>query len=737
MPTQHIKHEKSVEADVRLEYRWNSIYLLAFYLPILILPWILTCILASRPLNYPSYINQQGIFTKDDVRDIGRVRTATDALSRIASTLAVPIVCAVLSQAAVVYAEHRKPGQRPLSVRQLFVLADGSWADVPTLWESLAHASMRTRFLWMGAGLVLVAAVQPALQSLLIPDDQKLIVTHDDTCIWGYGDGCSWSPQRPAGIDAEPGLLEQVPRDLIVQKVQSRVLSFDPKDVQEHLWPEPGFVSEGEEYSALDRGTLSYYYDSSSRSPNYQPTYFVSAFTNDTRTGVLRYHALRHNSTAKCEEVDHSLFPSECSGSRPFTTNYTRDGLDVRICVPGDYGKVPWTLSRNMQNVSEEFWLDVVIAEGSHSYYSLKPNTKDFAVHCTADSTRGYFELGNFQTNYAWGPLLEIWPSIADMESNFNDELFVSGKDLGKLAEPAPAIPIEWELTDSPFNTGTLKTPGPLMIAALALFGNSSFFVAAKNATEDTMEATVDIICQQSTVPFDSYGSDFASLSTAPAKYAVDICDPTSGARLANSSYNLDQLVWGSLQGFSDNDTAKEMLEITMYFANEIHLTSIGLQDQVSGRTVYTSPGTQVSKPRRSLPGIVIISLLISLQVIALVGLAWYTASTPTWTTKLDAFALARIGARLGPRLRDAGLDFDIGDHAGSVAALKALGKMNGLIGIEEHEKGEERRLLPIESRIESELELGEGRSASAASAGAPAALTAGKSEKTGRVLDI
>ena len=47
----------------------------------------------------------------------------------------------------------------------------------------------------------------------------------------------------------------------------------------------------------------------------------------------------------------------------------------------------------------------------------------NFTLHCQAETTRGYFELGNYHNNYSYSPLLEKWPGSVEMATEFNDYL--------------------------------------------------------------------------------------------------------------------------------------------------------------------------------------------------------------------------------------------------------------------------------------------------------------------------
>lgn len=142
-----------------LRYRKRSIWLLAFYAPILIVPWVLTCVLMHRPVFLPSYINQRGEYSMADMKRISEWATAVTVLSRIAATLGLPIVSALMAQAVVVYSQLRKEGQeKKLSVLQLFALSDRGWMDLPILWAScFGTRSQSSRFLWLAAGLVIIS----------------------------------------------------------------------------------------------------------------------------------------------------------------------------------------------------------------------------------------------------------------------------------------------------------------------------------------------------------------------------------------------------------------------------------------------------------------------------------------------------------------------------------------------------------------------------------------------------
>ena len=98
--------------------------------------------------------------------------------------------------------------------------------------------------------------------------------------------------------------------------------------------------------------------------------------------------------------------------------------ISMPICVPGDYLQTPWNMSRDALRIHEDFYMSLEVSnavrylyDGSGSFYYLK----NFTTHCSIDTTRGYFELGNYFNNYLPQPLLEEFPSIEEAQIQYND----------------------------------------------------------------------------------------------------------------------------------------------------------------------------------------------------------------------------------------------------------------------------------------------------------------------------
>ena len=394
-----------------LRYRKRSLWILAFYLPILVIPWVVTCVMMVRPLSSRSYYQNRSGMSRPDLSDLLAALRVTGVFEKIQAVLAIPIVSGLLAEAAVVYSQRRGPSQK-LSVRQLLALADRPWADAASYFKSSSDMGSH---LIMASGLfILLIAATPAIQGLLVQYEAISVMSCADTPFTGCNPDAF---PEVVGFDAEPSDIQNMPMALAVHRVQDKLRSVSPEDVQLHLWPEG--INDADQPA---RSMFLWYTYTSGAS------YFVSALPNGTTTGVLREHAMRMNSSSACVNAPRSAYPQTCSGNRPFTTSFTAaDVIEISICALGDYGSSPWSRSRDRQDISEELWIDVYLP--GPLYDQLPGMTADygeqgnFTLHSTANTSRGYFELGNEQNGNTHGPLLDQWPSYEEMINDFDDYL--------------------------------------------------------------------------------------------------------------------------------------------------------------------------------------------------------------------------------------------------------------------------------------------------------------------------
>jgi hypothetical protein len=241
--------------------------------------------------------------------------------------------------------------------------------------------------------------------------------------------GYSYTPRYTTlGYDPDPVVVAQVPRDLVTNDVAAKSMFETDRTVQPNLWFDRFASHDNEEsFGSLSGSLYPYFYIYANPSRN---KFFTSSMASDVDTGVLRYHALRHNSSLQCWPIEPTDFPATCSGSRPFVgdTTLPANGTDlvrIRWCVPGAYDVMPWTLSRDRQDITEEMFLDVALPWSAtlvESEFFGNSLARNFTMRCTSSTTRGYFELPSNYNQHQPGPLLEKWPALDELAGNFNDK---------------------------------------------------------------------------------------------------------------------------------------------------------------------------------------------------------------------------------------------------------------------------------------------------------------------------
>ena len=217
---------------------------------------------------------------------------------------------------------------------------------------------------------------------------------------------------------------------------------------------------------------------------------------------------------------------------------------------------------------------------------------------------------------------------------------------------------------------GGRKTPGPLTMSALALFGNGSWldtvfkYTANMSHTDDTNDSTDlwQITCRG--MPFGKMQSmDTIGLLGYQGHDVVSKCRFQEDDSLMNRQNSYDDLMLLAHDIMTHLTPSKnvglenveKLLSISMFVANRALLTFYSPDvDRSSvlenGRLIYSSPGVLIQKPVLSRAAIIALSILIGIQILGLGYLTRYIRSAPTWCAQLDSMALVRIGADLGKR---------------------------------------------------------------------------------------
>ncbi|KAI0161798.1 hypothetical protein GGR52DRAFT_586027 [Hypoxylon sp. FL1284] len=624
--------------DPALRYRKTPIFLLLIYLPTLIVPWVLLCIMTKRPLGSSSYYDPTGAHYISNAAGV----FAADLLKSINAVLAVPIISTLLAHAAVVYATRRRRDQK-LNVQQLFALADKGWSNYLLLLTANFRGKS-SRFLWLGALLVTLGAILQPLISGLVSFETIAATSCLDLPI----EGCSLLGPMVVGYDPEPADMPLVSRDLILQDVLGRLVTVSDVEAQPNLWPIspiPNDLASDYLTPSIRRIFMSY----RSYSGKLEPDFFVTGLENGTNTGVLREHAVRLNSSVRCEYIQQADIPSPCPGVRPFEVRIERQGLKLSVCVPGNAAQFPFTPSRHRQDIVEDLYLHF---EEPHNLTRLNSNT---TIRCTASTSRGYFELGNEQNHYVYGPLLDRWPDPDDITANFND---FWGEDAGwarptegdtSTAGTSDMLPAERPIA-SPFNNydneEAMLVPGPLMISTEVLFGNYSFLrFLADNTTGMTPAQTYSAVCGHGSIPF-SQVLFLISRDGGPQSFCGDVVDRALSRNEVDD--HLTRIVASHARTFNGTNDAEYALMMSIYFANRAVLTKTVLAEMpFNMRNIYSSPGLIMVRPTMTMTSLIAISILIFLQTLGLAVIVWLIYSVPTWASAFDAMQVARIGKTL------------------------------------------------------------------------------------------
>ncbi|KAF2996042.1 hypothetical protein E8E13_002911 [Curvularia kusanoi] len=644
---------------VGLQCYRRAFVLLLLYIPLVVVPWVVTMILVYRPTTLSSWPYVDGVW-KRDYQQMRAWATAIPIMNAFAAVLAVPVTSAIVAQAAVVFAQRRRTPWQNLSVRHLFALADRPWVDWDLLHQMMfEHEKGSTsvkRFVFGGVVLVVCGAIQYPLSQIVVSWDQISLPTCHDTSHmdpWFLGPRCDMESTHYSrvGYDLEPAQMVNLPAPRVLPHIVEELSRVQSKALSHDIWPAQGYL------------------------PGHEDG-FVAALPADTTTGVLREHVMRLNSSVSCTNLSMSEWPSSCPGANPFQASFEYYDVDIskhvsmNICAPGDSAKHPWTLSRNRQNLSEEVFFRLAHKEDSM--------LRSGVMHCTAQTSRGYFELGNIHNGQQYGPLLEEWPNSDEFHDFMASETADSrGYRLSEednysgSAQPVPDKS-ERERSASEANVYT-QLPGPLMTSVLALFGQHSWANNVVNLTAGRSEE--DLYENTGPLP-EGFMKPLCNAAPFASAYPA-----TTGGYCLTGLYGLRRELDHSLSTWDLELSAQRHLSIAMYVANLATLTS-HLDGNVSpwstgtGREIYAAEGLKVWKPRMALPAQIILTIIVSVHVLGLLLLGWWIQRWPAWTRTLDSMAIARVAASLDPSLLPPIKTVEL-------SAREPLADIDGLVGIQ------------------------------------------------------
>ncbi|KAF4501526.1 hypothetical protein FAGAP_2247 [Fusarium agapanthi] len=155
---------------------------------------------------------------------------------------------------------------------------------------SKLKSTERSLYLWLATFLVLITAIEPPIQAILVQDEEINVLTckghpavHSNhrsrACKFTFGD----LNTQIIAWDAEPIDLNFCPQDVIVKKTSQKLLGSSNSDIQPNLWSDEASLGKEPNYYMDNRWAFDWYYQESSYDKGKRP-YYASSAPNGTAT---------------------------------------------------------------------------------------------------------------------------------------------------------------------------------------------------------------------------------------------------------------------------------------------------------------------------------------------------------------------------------------------------------------------------------------------------------------------
>lgn len=175
----------------------------------------------------------------------------------------------------------------------------------------------------------------------------------------------------PSFENGEPVLFDLYSSRGFSKAINAALVSTGPNDAQPNLWNQSNSstsYSSGNGVSAdialgLQENLLN------------PVTSWYTIQNNTYNNGMYNSTGMRMNTSVLCNFVERSEYPAICAGSAPWSTSislrsaddnmYTLyaqryfNGLELKVCVPGDRFMYPWSVDTTTQTIEEELYFDI------------------------------------------------------------------------------------------------------------------------------------------------------------------------------------------------------------------------------------------------------------------------------------------------------------------------------------------------------------------------------------------
>ncbi|KAF9876950.1 hypothetical protein CkaCkLH20_05796 [Colletotrichum karsti] len=582
--------------------------MVALYAALYIFTWTTTCILAYRPLwtsqyttqylkEYQETTNRSSSTFFDVPKTIAKNKSWYQAIRVLQSIVAVstlPLTTAVMSAAAVIYVQRTK---KDLSLRQLIVLADKSWSDIVFL-SKWTYMDFSTPFLKFAVFLYVLGGLLSPLQQYFL--SIKTIKASYYQEVEGY------VTDIPDQFNWRDRMLND--DNLVVLITRGMLETTSLSQPQAQLWRGPGESCSDAEDWVIRESEQPCRAGTTMDEMMTLPDPFLAQLPSGYSTGLINQFIPRINSSAEVTPIDANDFPKSC------------------------------------RTTSGSFWAEYLVPDGSDDKYQFG------------------LQLPNYWNETA-GELLEKDPfgpggacqrgCAKDIRHNPYDE-----EDDRYYFPPDKAQRIRLGL--DPWDPNALEgviNKGPLLTIALALFGRNSFL---ERRLSDP-SAYTDLGMNETANPYGcAYLSPLNLLFLNPAIGRGTSSETSQRYCISNAQNGQDDenvyvqvANWAtSLFGkYTNTERLGTLFRVAAFLANQAwldHQTN-ALRHNLH---VYRDLGIDTLIPSISLAGIITISMLLMVYLVALAWLAAYAARRSSVVdTKLDAWAMMKIGASQADRL--------------------------------------------------------------------------------------
>ncbi|KAL4879461.1 hypothetical protein BJY04DRAFT_229024 [Aspergillus karnatakaensis] len=595
----------------------RSVYgpiLAVIYAALAIAPWVIICILSFRPITADQYYatpdnyyldakGKQSLYRRNE-----RWYHAARVLQAIAGIITLPLTSAICASAAVIYMQRNQT----LTLRQTIALADREWMDLPGFFGLKIWKRYGSTFLYLSILLNILGLIISPLQAVFLSTGATKTPTQTN---------------RMSGLfdmtDPEEYYREGMGNDgnkvIIMTRGALQLSTGD--EPQRQLWRGANMSCDPlSEHYAADVDYCGSRTTINTMAGLSDP--FVAELPADFNTGLFRQFAPRINTTAQYDPIPAAEFPENCNEIEgAFFVDYTNSTtvLDpddpyiwgVQVCMPSNVTQSPWKLTRNRQDFSE----------------------------LTLDTTSGYFELPNYMNGGLAGPLLNEDPTelcaqdLRCKSQGFRNTSITRRQSF--LSEPSNAL-------------NGVANKGPLLLIALALFGEGSFIASRARHTEAYATPVL-----HDRDDFDMWTSG-ACVEMIPLNW-LDGRTKDSCIRNRDGGENgwdvADQIVDWLTKFHAKADTVAAAFTAAGFLANQARIRYNVPENSLKTLTVSYDLGADTKIPVISLAGVVFISILLGVHVLSLLALGGYAAWSPRWTGTLNSFAMMRLGSIIAPQL--------------------------------------------------------------------------------------